>query len=394
MEQQLEVETEDLIVALQTICDDIIGRAVDKFKSSVDTPPEERKTVSIYIPKGRLKHSRYVFNFLCDEVEEVPQEWMNTQEKRQNLLKQITQKLEMDINPGLWDKETRESIPGGSKKALVLQSIQQAILHKTHPKTEGADEMIDAWVAIGYVLLSLSRGKKALDFKDPLSSWILPIIGVTSQSIVQLLDACAILIRNGEEQQEVTVDTKIGLTDYFNLNRIQGVDLWRPPGRVGFFTDYAPQDGLVKYKCPAEVMFFKLLRRIIGKNASDVLASLQTIVDVWLDILLFSEVEEVEERGYNIHTDSCYGDMYDTMQNSIAKIKDEKTRGAVEFIVEMLFLESGTAVKAIKNSMENFVMMHNWIQSGRDTPGIVFSDHGFNRVTEVYYFLLKHIIKN
>lgn len=380
-------EPEAFVTALKSICDAVIDSAAEEYKESIK---KDRVTCSMEEDSFAVPMD----HFRTGPGYKIP-DWVATWKQRREVLEEITRNLEENINPALWDQETRSSIPGGSKKALVLQSIQEAILQKTSPKQDGYNEMVEAWAGLGFLLLALSRGTKPLDITDPLSTWILPIIGAFSQAIVQTLDArTSVAYTPGDVCADTPSLDFHSTGQYFRLQVLGKENNFnRPPGRPGLFSDYAPQDEFAIYGTENEFEFYRLLSYIVSNTGPEVYTLIQTIVDVWLDIALYHEVipfgSPPSGVRHRVFVHESYGRMRKVMYSVLETIEDSNLKHNVSYFIHMLLAITLKAVYTLDIPFRFFttIFSEKTLEENKNSgfKSMMLLPSGTSRVAEMFF---------
>ncbi len=298
------------------------------------------------------------------------------QKERWEEIKRITQHIENNMNLNLWDKnileETSKAVPGGdanspvTKKACVLQSIQQSILEKVNPMSD-ASEMMEAWYALGSLILSLSRGIKPLEYGDPLMTWILPLIGAFSSMVTKTITSYASVYHLGcisvdnvdddfsslpKEWKSKERKPHESFAEYLRLFTIPfATKYWETgskyshvPNRPGFFTGVAQQDLQVLEYSPSEAVFYQLIAdgiRVCGKEKMETLIG--TLMDVFLDVLLYHELkkditDDDDAKPKRMEVNYYYAKIMQSFYEFTNKIEDKTTKDTLEFIIYMVFV--------------------------------------------------------
>jgi len=316
-EGDLSEETVDEVLEiLDEISEAIIDQACKAFKDGEDT-------------KGGLE--KFFPIEACSKPPTMFLDWekeVYSQKSRIKVLEAFLEYLIRDIDPEkAW--ETPEVKEGRDKKQMIIHSIRTVFEKWGKVNSDVANcDYVKVWREVGLFILSCITGSHPLNIKDSIASWVLPVIGASSQCIVNTLYSCYLC---DLESHHIS-----SCKEPFFLFRDITVGRKNPIGRPGFL--YSSNGHLTADECytktayKPELRFYEIVRAIHTKKEIFTLSEspIVSIVDVFLDAVLFSE-----------RLDNCTlldGNYAEMIRVIIRKLEEKGLNAATAIVMDILFV--------------------------------------------------------
>ncbi len=317
-EGEISEETVDEVLEiLDEISEAIIDQACKAFKEGEDV-------------KGGIQRF-----FPMEGVDKTQLTWfldwnrdVYSQKSRIKVLEAFLEYLIRDIDPkGAWEapevKEDKE------KKQMIIHSIRTVLEDWGKVGNDVANsDYVKIWREVGLFILGSVSGTHPLNIKDSIASWVLPVIGASSQCIVNTLYSCYVCDRDSHEFSTCQ-------EPFFLLKDIMKGDK-NPIGRPGFLYSsnghLTADENYTKPTFKPELRFYEIVRAIHTKKEIFTLSEspIVSIVDVFLDTVLFSE-----QKGDYTLLDSSYAEMFCVI---IRKLEEKGLNAATAIIMDILFV--------------------------------------------------------
>lgn len=351
-------EAQGIVDLFGKIHDAVIERAQELYsKMENDDKPPEIVDVE-YDDYGTNPMGGSYYWHDSDE-EDDDKSWIS-QDFRLPIARHLTGVLDEHINMGLWG----ELQPGEDPKDLmtrrkyILGSIQQSIFNRMNSNLKGDRcDLEVAWFSVGMVLLNLVSGPKPLPYKDPLTNWILLIIGESSKMLLRGLQSIR-LIHSYLQFQHVP-QNKVWDDEESDFGKISEMlhepspfesvfhdSTCQPFGRPGMFSRHPYMDVLGStytssnangYATGREIQFFRIMNSLPVDLLSNPDESVLTsIMDVLLDYRIFSQWMWGGEGTYK--TSETYAGFLELIDKCLAEEGNINVREYTREVIRCLLI--------------------------------------------------------